>query len=45
MAFEETSASQRNGEHMATLRRELFAEGKYPGSTMITVSNFAQPGC
>jgi 2-iminobutanoate/2-iminopropanoate deaminase len=34
----------RNGEHMATLRRELFAAGKYPGSTMITVSNFAQPG-
>jgi 2-iminobutanoate/2-iminopropanoate deaminase len=34
----------RNGDRMATLRREAFAEGKWPGSTMITVSNFAQPG-
>jgi 2-iminobutanoate/2-iminopropanoate deaminase len=34
----------RNGERMAELRREAFPEGKYPGSTMITVSNFAQVG-
>ena len=34
----------RYGERMADLRREAFPDGKWPGSTMITVSNFAQPG-
>jgi 2-iminobutanoate/2-iminopropanoate deaminase len=34
----------RNGERMANLRREVFPDGKFPGSTMITVSNFAQLG-
>jgi 2-iminobutanoate/2-iminopropanoate deaminase len=34
----------RNGDQLVKLRHELFADGKFPASTMITVSDFAQPG-
>ena len=34
----------RNGDQLVKLRREFFPEGKFPASTLITVSNFAQPG-
>jgi 2-iminobutanoate/2-iminopropanoate deaminase len=34
----------RNGDELVKLRHELFADGKFPASTMITVSDFARPG-
>ena len=34
----------RNGDRLTELRRELFPDGRYPGSALITVSNFAVPG-
>jgi len=34
----------RNGDQLAKVRREFFPEGKFPAATLITVSNFAQPG-
>ncbi len=34
----------RNGDQLVKLRQELFPNGKFPASTMITVSDFAQPG-
>ena len=34
----------RNGDQLVKLRQEFFPDGKFPASTMITVSNFAQPG-
>jgi enamine deaminase RidA (YjgF/YER057c/UK114 family) len=34
----------RNGDQLVKLRQEYFPDGKFPASTMITVSNFAQPG-
>jgi 2-iminobutanoate/2-iminopropanoate deaminase len=34
----------RNGDRLTELRREIFPEGRYPGSALITVSNFAVPG-
>jgi enamine deaminase RidA (YjgF/YER057c/UK114 family) len=34
----------RHGDRFVEIRRGLFAEGKYPGSALITVSNFARPG-
>lgn len=34
----------RNGDQLVKLRHELFADGKFPASTMITVSDFARPG-
>lgn len=34
----------RNGDQLVKLRHEFFAEGKFPASTLITVSGFAQPG-
>src|SRR5579864_3090937 len=34
----------RNGDQLVKLRQELFADGKFPASTMITVSDFARPG-
>jgi len=34
----------RNGDRFIELRREMFPDGKYPASALITVSNFAQPG-
>src|SRR5256885_2230374 len=33
------------GDRFVELRKEFFAEGRYPGSALITVSNFARPGC
>ena len=34
----------RNGDPFVKLRREMFPDGKFPASALITVSNFAQPG-
>ena len=34
----------RHGDRFVELRREHFADGKFPGSALITVSNFARPG-
>jgi len=34
----------RNGDRFVELRREMFPDGNYPGSALITVSNFARPG-
>ena len=34
----------RNGDQLVKLRHELFPEGKFPASTLITISDFAQPG-
>jgi enamine deaminase RidA (YjgF/YER057c/UK114 family) len=34
----------RNGDRFVEIRREVFAEGRYPASALITVSGFAQPG-
>lgn len=35
----------RNGDRFVEIRREFFPEGRYPGSALVTVSNFARPGC
>ena len=34
----------RNGDRFVEMRRETFKDGNYPGSALITVSNFARPG-
>jgi 2-iminobutanoate/2-iminopropanoate deaminase len=34
----------RNGDRFVALRREIFADGNFPASALITVSNFAAPG-
>jgi 2-iminobutanoate/2-iminopropanoate deaminase len=34
----------RYGDRFVEMRRELFADGKFPGSALITVTNFARPG-
>jgi 2-iminobutanoate/2-iminopropanoate deaminase len=34
----------RNGDRFIELRRDTFKDGNYPGSALITVSNFARPG-
>ncbi len=34
----------RNGDRFIELRHEMFPDGKYPASALITVSNFARPG-
>ena len=34
----------RHGDEFVKLRHELFPDGKFPASTLITVSDFAQPG-
>lgn len=34
----------RNGDQLVKLRQEFFPDGKFPASTLITVSDFAQPG-
>jgi enamine deaminase RidA (YjgF/YER057c/UK114 family) len=34
----------RNGDKLVEIRKEMFAEGMYPASALITVSGFAQPG-
>ncbi len=35
---------QRLGERFIELRHQMFPDGKYPASALITVSNFARPG-
>jgi len=34
----------RHGDRFVQIRRELFADGNYPASALITVTNFARPG-
>ena len=34
----------RYGDRFVEIRKELFPDGNYPGSALITVSNFARPG-
>ncbi len=34
----------RYGDRFVAIRKELFPDGKFPGSALITVSNFARPG-
>ena len=34
----------RYGDQFVKLRREMFPDGKFPASALITVSDFAQPG-
>ena len=34
----------RHGDRFVEIRREYFPDGKFPGSALITVSNFARPG-
>jgi 2-iminobutanoate/2-iminopropanoate deaminase len=34
----------RNGDRLTELRKEIFPDGNYPGSALITVSNLAVPG-
>jgi len=34
----------RHGDRFVEIRREVFPDGRYPASALITVSNFAQPG-
>ena len=34
----------RNGDQLVKLRQEFFPDGKFPASTLITISDFAQPG-
>ena len=34
----------RYGDRFVEIRKEMFPDGNYPGSALITVSNFARPG-
>ena len=34
----------RNGDKLTDIRREMFPDGNYPGSALITVTGLAQPG-
>jgi enamine deaminase RidA (YjgF/YER057c/UK114 family) len=34
----------RFGDRFVEIRRELFPDGKFPASALITVTNFARPG-
>jgi len=34
----------RHGDRFVELRRQFFPDGKFPGSALITVTNFARPG-
>lgn len=34
----------RHGDRFVAIRRELFPDGEFPASALITVSNFARPG-
>jgi 2-iminobutanoate/2-iminopropanoate deaminase len=34
----------RYGDEFLKVRREMFPDGKFPSSTLITISDFAQPG-
>ena len=35
----------RNGDRFVQIRNEFFQDGQYPGSALVTVSNFARSGC
>ena len=35
----------RNGDRFVQIRSEFFKDGQYPGSALLTISNFARPGC
>ena len=35
----------RNGDRFVQIRRELFADGRYPCSALLTISGFARAGC
>jgi enamine deaminase RidA (YjgF/YER057c/UK114 family) len=35
----------RNCDRFVEIRNEHFTDGRYPGSALVTVSNFARPGC
>jgi 2-iminobutanoate/2-iminopropanoate deaminase len=35
----------RNGDRFVQIRNEHFADGRCPASALVTVSNFARPGC
>jgi 2-iminobutanoate/2-iminopropanoate deaminase len=35
----------RNGDRFVQVRNEYFSDGRYPGSALVTVSNFARAGC
>jgi len=34
----------RHGDRFVEIRKEMFPDGRYPGSALITVANFAAPG-
>ena len=34
----------RHGDRFVAIRRDLFPDGKFPASALITVTNFARPG-
>jgi enamine deaminase RidA (YjgF/YER057c/UK114 family) len=34
----------RQGDRLVELRKEFFPDGNYPGSALLTISGFAQPG-
>ncbi len=34
----------RHGDRFIEIRQEVFSDGNFPGSALITVSNFARPG-
>ena len=34
----------RHGDRFVEMRRQFFPDGKFPGSALITVTNFARPG-
>jgi 2-iminobutanoate/2-iminopropanoate deaminase len=34
----------RNGDAFVKLRSNLFGDGRFPASTLVTISNFARPG-
>ena len=35
----------RNGDRFVQIRGEFFKDGQYPGSALLTISNFARRGC
>ena len=35
----------RHGDRFVEIRSEYFETGKAPGSALVTISNFARPGC
>jgi len=34
----------RHGDRFVEIRKQMFPDGRYPGSALITVTNFARPG-